>query len=78
MDHRLQGADLQTLLVRPEEAAAVLAISRSSVYSLIARGVLPTVFVGSSRRIRREDLEKFVSELPQAAKDETGAAPDVL
>jgi excisionase family DNA binding protein len=34
------------LMVRPVEAAAMLSISRSSVYELIASGALPSVRVG--------------------------------
>jgi excisionase family DNA binding protein len=34
------------LMVRPVEAAAMLSISRSSVYELVASGALPSVRVG--------------------------------
>ncbi len=34
------------LMVRPVEAAAMLSISRSSVYELIASGALPSVRIG--------------------------------
>jgi excisionase family DNA binding protein len=33
-------------MVRPVEAAAMLSISRSSVYELVASGALPSVRVG--------------------------------
>lgn len=39
------------LMVRPVEAAAMLSISRSSVYELVASGALPSVKVGG-RMIR--------------------------
>jgi excisionase family DNA binding protein len=39
------------LMVRPVEAAAMLSISRSSVYELIAAGTLPSVKIGG-RMIR--------------------------
>ena len=38
-------------MVRPVEAAAMLSISRSSVYELIAAGTLPSVKIGG-RMIR--------------------------
>jgi excisionase family DNA binding protein len=34
------------LMVRPVEAAAMLSISRSSVYELVASGALPSVRIG--------------------------------
>jgi excisionase family DNA binding protein len=41
----MQGKQ-DVLMVRPVEAAAMLSISRSSVYELIASGALPSVRVG--------------------------------
>ena len=42
---------------RPDEAAALLGLTRRTIYRLIAKNKLPAV--GSPARILRQDLEKF-------------------
>ncbi len=37
----------EVLLLRPEEAARVLRVGRSKLYSLVARGELPVIRVGA-------------------------------
>jgi len=56
------------LLYRPEEAAEVLAIGRSTVYELMADGALIYIKLGRGRRIRRTDLETYVAGLTPAAE----------
>ncbi|MFE4828363.1 helix-turn-helix domain-containing protein [Streptomyces sp. NPDC056672] len=51
------------LLYTPKEAAAVLRYGRSTVYELMAAGVLKYVKQGRCRRIRRSDLEAYVNHL---------------
>ncbi|MFD9464841.1 helix-turn-helix domain-containing protein [Streptomyces sp. NPDC060027] len=51
------------LLYTPEAAAEVLSFGRSTVYELMADGLLKYVKRGRSRRIRRSDLEAFVNSL---------------
>ncbi|MFF5372020.1 helix-turn-helix domain-containing protein [Streptomyces sp. NPDC013187] len=51
------------LLYTPKEAATVLRFGRSTVYELMAEGLLRCVKRGRSRRIRRSDLEAFVNSL---------------
>ncbi|WP_327345005.1 helix-turn-helix domain-containing protein [Streptomyces europaeiscabiei] len=51
------------LLYTTEEAAVVLRYGRSTVYELMAKGVLKYVKQGRSRRIRRRDLEAYVDNL---------------
>lgn len=46
---------MEKLLYRVTEAAEMLGLSRSKVYVLIQAGVLPSVRVDGSRRIRAED-----------------------
>lgn len=41
----------QRLLVRPEEAATLLGLSRSTVYELLHAGELPALHVGRTTRI---------------------------
>ncbi|MFG2343977.1 helix-turn-helix domain-containing protein [Streptomyces phaeochromogenes] len=51
------------LLYTPKEAAVVLRFGRSTVYELMAAGVLKYVKQGRARRIRRRDLEAYVDNL---------------
>jgi len=51
------------LLYRVTEVAAILSLSRSTVYELVLSGVLPSVRIGGSRRIRGEDLARYVDSL---------------
>jgi excisionase family DNA binding protein len=48
------------LLLRPEEAADVLRISRAKCYSLIAGGVIPVVRVGRSMRVPVSALKAWI------------------
>ncbi len=49
-------------LVKIEEAAEILNMGVSTVYKLVSSKVLPSFKYGRTIRIRREDLEKFISE----------------
>ena len=55
------------LLVRVEEAATLLSLSRSKVYALMAAGELHSVTIGRSRRIPMEALTDYVANLRQQA-----------
>lgn len=48
------------LLVTVQEAAAVLAIGRTTLYQLIADGQMSTVRIGRAVRIPVAELEAFV------------------
>lgn len=52
------------LLYPPEDAAQMLGVSRSTVYELMAAGKLASVRIGRARRIRHDDLVRFVRALP--------------
>lgn len=54
---------MATRLLTIPEVAAALGRSRSSVYSLLQHGELPSVRLGSSRRVREADLDAFVGSL---------------
>jgi len=58
---------MEKLLYRVTEAAEMLGLSRSKVYVLIQTGVLPSVRVDGSRRIRADDLRVYVGALFSAA-----------
>ncbi len=51
------------LLLRPEEAAAVLGIGRTTLYDLLRTGQLPSVRIGASRRVPVRALHTFVDSL---------------
>jgi excisionase family DNA binding protein len=55
------------LLYRPIEAAALLSVSRSRIYELLASGELASVAIGRSRRIPAEALRDLIARLSQAA-----------
>lgn len=48
------------LLLRVDEAAERIAMSRSRVYNMMQSGELPFINVGRSRRLRASDLEAWV------------------
>lgn len=52
-----------TLLLTVEQAAAELHIARRRVFELIKTGQLPSVKIGTSRRIRSSDLAEYVAGL---------------
>jgi excisionase family DNA binding protein len=52
----------EPLLLRVEEVARALAIGRSKVYELIASGQLPSITIGSARRIPTEALRKWIAQ----------------
>ena len=54
---------LVPLLFTPEQAAHLLGIGRTRLYQLLATGQLPSVKLGSSRRVTREALERYVAML---------------
>jgi excisionase family DNA binding protein len=49
-------------LLKCEEVAAILSISRRGAYTLVQRGELPCVRIGRNVRVRQEDLEHFISD----------------
>lgn len=54
------------LLVRPEEGAEILSVSRSRLYELMAAGTIRSIKVRGSRRIPMQELERFVAEEVEA------------
>ena len=58
------------LLLRPEEAAALTGLGRTTIYELMRSGELRSINVGRARRIPRVELERWVSERMEAADDE--------
>ena len=63
----------ESLLLRPNEAADLLSLSRSRLYQMAQAGALPgVVHLGGSVRIHRPTLERWLTE--QAAETKRGAA----
>jgi excisionase family DNA binding protein len=56
-----QSENLPRPLLDVMEVAHILHISRSNCYLLIQRGLLPSIRLGRSRRVRPVDLEQFIS-----------------
>jgi excisionase family DNA binding protein len=57
-------------LLRPEEAAIALNISRTAVYGFIASGELASITIGRRRRVPQTAVDKFI------AARLAGAAPN--
>ncbi len=53
---------MEEQLLKNEEVARILHVSRSFAYLLMRRGEIPTVRIGTAVRVRREDLEQYISE----------------
>lgn len=48
-------------LLRAEEVAALLNVSRAFAFRLMQHGQIPTIRIGKSIRVRPEDLEAFIA-----------------
>ena len=70
-----------TLLLTVKETAALLSISKNSVYALISDGTLPSVRLGRSVRVPRFALEGWIGEqagipaFPYAGVSLSGTTP---
>ena len=51
------------ILYTPTEAAQALGISRSTIYVLLAGGEIPSVRIGSCRRVPVDGLRRYVAAL---------------
>lgn len=55
------------MMLSVAEVAAELGCGRDTVYALLASGRLPSVVIGERlRRVRRQDLERFIADLPDS------------
>jgi excisionase family DNA binding protein len=53
---------MEESLLRSGEVAEILKVSISMAYSLMRRGDIPTVRIGSSVRVRKGDLDRYIEE----------------
>ncbi|MDP9366176.1 MAG: helix-turn-helix domain-containing protein [Chloroflexota bacterium] len=51
---------MEQLLVRPEEGARVIDVSRATIYKMLSRGEIESVTIGRSRRIPAAALRSWV------------------
>ncbi|MHB8340754.1 MAG: helix-turn-helix domain-containing protein [Mycobacteriales bacterium] len=56
------------LLLTPTEAAAALAVSRSTIYELLASGALASVHIGTARRIPVAALQDYLTGLAPSSE----------
>ena len=54
-------SDQEPLLLRIDDAAQRLSISRATMYRLIQRGEMPIVRIGSAVRVRAIELDLWVA-----------------
>jgi len=52
----------EPLLLRVEEAARMLSLSRTTVYELMESGQLPSIKCGTARRIPRAALDEWIAQ----------------
>ena len=54
---------VRKLLLTPTDAAAMLSVSRTKLYELLASGAIASVKVGGSRRVPVGAVEAYVADL---------------
>ncbi len=59
-DSREQRQGMEPILLRPEQAAEALNVSRSTIYQLLRRNEITSIKIGAARRIRPEALREYV------------------
>lgn len=52
---------MERLLLTPAEAAALLGLSKSYIYELLASNALSSITIGRARRIPRQALDEFIA-----------------
>jgi len=68
-------------LLKPDDVAKILQISKAKAYTLLKEGGIPTIRIGGLVRVRREDLEQYIHELARKhisgeASDSKGSSPE--
>jgi excisionase family DNA binding protein len=53
---------LETRLLKSEEVARILQVSKAYAYVLMNRGEIPLVRIGKIVLVRLEDLERYIKE----------------
>ena len=60
MDKHIQTNQVKTKLLRANEVASILDISRSHAYLLLQEGKIPTVRINRCVKVLPEDLENYM------------------
>lgn len=63
------------LLLKVEDVAVLTSLSRSKIYQHLADKSLPSVTIGRSRRVRVEDLDRWLSAYGSQTADDYDPAP---
>jgi excisionase family DNA binding protein len=61
MNENFKGTQIPEKLLKAMEIAEILNISRAMAYRLMQTGEIPTVQIGTTRRVRPVDLESFIA-----------------
>jgi excisionase family DNA binding protein len=61
-------SDQEPLLLRIDDAAQRLSISRATMYRLIQRGEVPIIRIGSAVRVRAFELDLWVAGIPNTSE----------
>jgi excisionase family DNA binding protein len=69
------GGGMDQLLIKPEEAAKAISVSRSTFYEMLARREIESISIGRSRRIPVAALRHWVET--QASRQHQDAAAKV-
>ncbi len=67
MSPHLQAEQPKRLL-SADDLARELGVGRTTAYSLLWSGTIPSMKVGRLRKVRREDLEAYVAERVESAR----------
>ena len=60
---------MKPLLLRIDDAAALLSVGRTKIYQLIREGFLPTVSLAGDKRVPRVAVERLVANAMRPAKE---------
>lgn len=69
-----QENDFRPLMYKPEQAWALLNMSRCLFYDLVKSGAIELVKVGRSSFVTAEALNRFVKSLPASTADDRAAS----
>lgn len=53
---------MEELLLKPDEVAEILKISKAQTYAFLKRGEIPVIRLGTLVRVRPRDLEKYIDD----------------
>lgn len=74
MDSEVMSVIPRVQMYTPAQVSALLQLSRTKTYQLIADGEIGSVFIGRCRRVPAADLEAFIHARRAVADTELGAA----